>query len=222
MGTRTKTPILEADSLKGVFSFSRARDRRNLSCVCSTFKEAFDRSSYDCARIALASSIRERRKRYEFPILRNYIQPVRDCLPEKVSMVRLKMYLFYQIIVLFSRHYDEKKSFIDFERFVRNDSFASSLILKMYSLRVLSVFKKRIPVCFVIWATMNNYSRDYFENLHESGPDLNMWEHVRENYTITGNSVLTSEVRHWWDLFIEDGGLFGFDIYRKINSSRKN
>jgi len=190
------TPVLESDSLKGVFAFSTVRDRRNLSCVSMTFKDAFDNSRHECSKIALACLIKERRARYEFP-------------------------LFYQIIVLFSRHYDENKSFLDFVRFVRSDSFASALILKMYTLRLLSLFKKRLPLCFVVWATMDNYSRGYFENLHELGPGLNMWEHLKENYNLAGRRVLESEVEHWWDLFIEDGGLFGFDVYREIVDSKK-
>ena len=216
------TPVLESDSLKGVFAFSRVRDRRNLSCVSMTFKDAFDNSRHECSKIALACLIKERRARYEFPVVRSYIQRVSDCLPENLYPINMKMYLFYQIIVLFSRHYDENKSFLDFVRFVRSDSFASALILKMYTLRLLSLFKKRLPLCFVVWATMDNYSRGYFENLHELGPGLNMWEHLKENYNLAGRRVLESEVEHWWDLFIEDGGLFGFDVYREIVDSRNS
>ena len=74
--------VMDVDSLSGIMEFSKVKERRNLSCVSSLFKETFDSSREKCTKISMWDLVNERRERFVFPIVTSKHQTIRECLPK--------------------------------------------------------------------------------------------------------------------------------------------
>jgi len=140
----TKEPIINTDSLQAIFEFSQIKERRNLSCVSSVYKEAFYVSREECTKIALKRLVQERRDRYEFPVVKSKYQTVKECLPRNIEHDRLVVFLFYQAVNIIKNIlalddvdiWDLDEDYL--ETVIRCNKFMHSIFMKLGTLRFFS------------------------------------------------------------------------------------
>ena len=101
------TLSLNVDSVSRVMEFSRVMERRNLSCVSSIYKEAFDASRDTCTKIVMNKIVEERQEKMYFYTIYHADETLGDVLPRTFDKSQLTGYVQYQIDGIFNRNYKE-------------------------------------------------------------------------------------------------------------------
>ena len=129
--------VINADSLSCIMEFSKVRERRNLSCVSSLFKETFDSSGLRCTKIALSGLVQERRDRYEFPIVTSKNQTVGECLPKNMDVRRITTYLLTRAIYILYNNFKQSVDLDYISSTIRKDKYMFSIFMKFAAIGLL-------------------------------------------------------------------------------------
>jgi len=203
-----QVPMYNVDSLKGIFEFSRIKERRNLSCVSSIFLEAFYESREECTKIAMLGLVQERRDRYEFPTVSCKEQTIRESLPKKYRLYTLNTYLTYQIQNLIWKEMKEGRSLQKLFSFIENNKFEMCLLCKFETVQLMSNIdneNKIVPmdsdktIISVLQDHTDQSSIDAFKDIIEDGDFCPLHDHISVYNDCDGNSLIEESVYHYWN-----------------------
>ncbi len=129
--------VMNVDSLSGIMEFSKVKERRNLSCVSSLFKETFNYTEDMCIDMAITNLVRERRDRYEFPIVTSKNQTVGECLPKNMDVRRITTYLLTRAIYILNNNFKQSVDLDYISSTIRKDKYMFSIFMKFAAIGLL-------------------------------------------------------------------------------------
>lgn len=121
---------MDVDSLSGIMEFSNVKERRNLSCVSSLFKDTFESSKIKRANSTVKENVRKRLWKTYWYALDDPDELINDVFPSGFNRHQFSKYIDYQIDGIFQRSYVEGMSCGDFCDIVRG-SFHIDRIFKI-------------------------------------------------------------------------------------------
>ncbi len=199
--------VMNVDSLSGIMEFSKVKERRNLSCVSSLFKETFDKSMEECTRIATRGLVEERRERYEFPIVTSKEQTIRECLPKKFDMKGLVIYLAYQAISIIRYEFDWETDEEFLTHIIKKEKFMFSIFMKIATLRLFQKLSSKKTLRILFLELSHNKHPLYMEEPSSIEIKKPVWYHVDGLFDVhhepEDEDVLTGSIK-WVLNLIED------------------
>lgn len=168
--------VFKVDSLCNVMEFCKVKERRQLSCVSSDFREAFDISRKTCAMIAMKTIVRDRRDRFFFYQVRSRDDLLVDVLPTVLRRNQMAEYLDYQIDAMFARYYQGGmgvNAFFDIihESFHMTDMLKFRAVLKLIEGFVTHMTYEEIPVSFYFTFSTGDRYDQLLEHIEENNDE---------------------------------------------------
>ena len=192
--------VMNVDSLSRVMEFSKAKERRNLSCVSSVFKETFDSSKMECTKIAMRKLVEERRERYEFPIITSKDQIIMKCLPKNFRKLSLTNFLTYQVRNVFLNKSREGLSFDDFCLDLGRHEL--KFITKIAAMDFMDDYASHNTILEAFEERTDIWSIDQFHKDMQDGNKYCIPIHMLSIANTDGDYVTEVYIRRFWDRFI--------------------
>ncbi len=168
---------MSVDSLSGIFEFSKVKERRNLSCISSLFKETFDASRKECTKISMRNLVEERRERYEFPLVTSKHQTVKECLPKGYRGHHQMRHLEQHAMKILQHDFDINITFDDLISTIRENKSSYGIFLKLAATFFLKDKDPRMTLETLYAKYSQGGDRLYYidQDIESKVP---LWEHV--------------------------------------------
>lgn len=193
---------MNVDSLSSIMEFSKVKERRNLSCVSSLFKETFDSSRLKCTKIALVKLVKERREKMYFPIVESTDQSVKDCLPKNFKSNVLQRYLTYQMKSIYSLEFRDGMELGQMCPLIEEDPFDMGIVSKFTAIQFLDEIDGNQTILSVFEEYADQWSIDRFKSDIESGRVSSLPDQMImvNDSDVEGMTDYTME--HFWNRYI--------------------